>query len=106
MNVSLALISIHISLYPKSHGPANMASEPTLTPKQLPSNQHEVIAVLESIHVPWEDFDSSPRTNEVLLYKNTIAGQDDIAARIRDASIVICTICRLTAETLRQAPYL
>ncbi|KAG6360808.1 hypothetical protein INS49_011875 [Diaporthe citri] len=83
-----------------------MQSESTLAPKQPPSDRHEVIAVLESIHVPWEDFDSSPRTNEALLYKNTIAGEDDIAARIRDASIVICTICRLTAETLRQAPYL
>lgn len=83
-----------------------MSPEPILAPKQLPSERHEVIAVLESIHVPWEDFDSSPRTNEVLLYKNTIAGEDDIAARIRDASIVICTICRLTAETLKQAPSL
>lgn len=83
-----------------------MPSEPTLPPKQLPSDGHEVIAVLESIHVPWEEFDSSPRTHEVLLYKNTIPGDDDVAARVRDASIVICTICRLTAETLRQAPYL
>lgn len=83
-----------------------MPSEPTLTPKQLPTPQHEVIAVLESIHVPWEEFDSNPRTHEVLLYKNTNAGSDDVAARIRDASIVICTICRLSAETLKQAPYL
>lgn len=83
-----------------------MPSDPNLAPKQLPSDRHEVIAVLESIHVPWEDFDSSPRTHEALLYKNTIAGEDDVAARVRDASIVICTICRLTAETLRQAPYL
>lgn len=83
-----------------------MPSESTLSPKRLPSDGHEVIAVLESIHVPWEDFDSSPRTNEVLLYRNTVAGEDDIAARVRDASVVICTICRLTAETLRQAPYL
>ncbi|KAI3401148.1 hypothetical protein diail_294 [Diaporthe ilicicola] len=83
-----------------------MPSEPTLTPQRLPSDGHEVIAVLESIHVPWEDFDSSPGTHEVLLYNNTIAGEDDVAARIRDASIVICTICRLTAETLKQAPYL
>lgn len=83
-----------------------MTSEPTLSPKQLPSDRHEVIAVLESIHVPWEQFDSSPRTNEVLLYKNTTPGEDDVAARIKDASIVVLTICRLTAETLRQAPYL
>lgn len=83
-----------------------MPSEPTLAPKQPPSDRHEVISVLESIHVPWEDFDTSPRTNEVLLYKNTIAGQDDVAARVRDASIIVCTICRLTAETLRQAPHL
>ncbi|KAL1873885.1 hypothetical protein Daus18300_003757 [Diaporthe australafricana] len=83
-----------------------MPSEPTLVPRQLPSDRHEVIAVLESIHVPWEEFDSSPKTHEVLLYKNTDAGEDDVAARVKDASIVICTICKLTAETLKQAPYL
>lgn len=83
-----------------------MPSEPTLVPRQLPSDRHEVIAVLESIHVPWEEFDSSPRTHEVLLYKNTDAGEDDVAARVKDASIVICTIGKLTAETLKQAPYL
>ncbi|KAK7732253.1 hypothetical protein SLS53_008542 [Cytospora paraplurivora] len=83
-----------------------MPSEQTPTPKRLPSDTHEVIVVLESIHVPWEDFDSSPKTHEVLLYKNTNAGEDDVVARIKDASIVICTICRLSAETLKQAPYL
>ncbi|ROW07393.1 hypothetical protein VMCG_03855 [Cytospora schulzeri] len=83
-----------------------MPSEQTLVPKQLPSDTHEVIAVLESIHVPWEDFDSSPRTHEVLLYQNTNAKEDDVVARIKDASIVICTTCKLPAETLKQAPYL
>ncbi|KUI72009.1 Glycerate dehydrogenase [Cytospora mali] len=83
-----------------------MPSEQTLVPKQPPSDIHEVIVVLESIHVPWEDFDSSPKTHEVLLYKNTNAKEDDVVARIRDASIVICTICNLPAETLKHAPYL
>ncbi|KUI61688.1 Glycerate dehydrogenase [Cytospora mali] len=84
-----------------------MPSEQTLHPKQLPSDTHEVIVVLESIHVPWEDFDSSPKTHEILLYKNTNAKEeDDVIARIRDASIVICTICNLPAETLKHAPYL
>ncbi|POS71730.1 glycerate dehydrogenase [Diaporthe helianthi] len=83
-----------------------MPSEPTLAPKQLPSAGHEVIAVLESIHVPWEEFDSTPSTHEVLLYKYSNPDDDDVAARVRDASMVISSICRLTAETLRQAPYL
>lgn len=83
-----------------------MASEPNLTPKSLPSQSHEVIAVLESIHVPWEPIDLSPRTYEALVYRNTVAGTDDVVARIKDASIVICTTCKLTGETLSQAPYL
>lgn len=83
-----------------------MPSEPTLAPKQPPSGGHEVIAVLESIHVPWEEFESTPSSHEVLLYKYTNPDDDDVAARVRDASIVICSICRLTAETLRQARYL
>lgn len=83
-----------------------MALEPILVPKDLPSEHHEVIVVLESIHVPWEPVDLSPRTYEALVYHNTVAGADDVVARIKDASIVICTTCKLTGETLAQAPYL
>lgn len=83
-----------------------MTSEALLTPKNPPSDSHEVIVVLESIHVPWEPIDLSPRTYEALVYRNTLPGIDDVAARIKNASIVICTICQLTGETLSQAPYL
>lgn len=83
-----------------------MSAEPTLTPKQLPSDTHEVIAVLETIHVPWEPVDLSPKTYEALVYFQTKADEDDVVARIKDASIVICTTCRLTGETLAMAPYL
>lgn len=83
-----------------------MTLEPTLTPKSLPSPSHEVIVVLESIHVPWEPIDLSPRTYEALVYHNTVADTDDVVARIRNASIIICTTCKLTSEVLAQAPYL
>lgn len=88
-----------------------MPSEPTLAPSKLPSDAHEVIAVLESIHVPWvEPVDlgggAPEKTYEALVYRNTVAGEDDVAARIRDASIVVCSTCRLTGETLGKAPYL
>lgn len=83
-----------------------MNSEALLTPKNLPSDSHEVIVVLESIHVPWEPPDLSPRTYEALVYRNTSADTDDVAARIKNASVVICSVCRLTGETLSQAPYL
>ncbi|CAN8105105.1 unnamed protein product [Discula destructiva] len=82
------------------------SSEPTLTPKALPSEAHEVIVVLETIHVPWEPVDLSPKTYEALVYHNTVADRDDVAARIKNASIVVCTICKLSAATLSQAPFL
>lgn len=93
-----------------------MSSEPTLTPSRLPSDEHEVIAVLESIHVPWEEpvdlGEVGPpearrkKTYEALVYRNTTVGVDDVVARIRDASVVVCAVCRLTRETLEKAPYL
>lgn len=88
---------------------ASSSSSPTLRPVQPPSPTHEVIAVLESLHVPWAPESVQlppPRTYEALVYYNTVAGKDDVVARIRDASIVVCTTCRLTAETLREAPHL
>lgn len=90
-----------------SSPPPTSSSEPTLVPSTGPSKGHEVIAVLESIHVPWEDSLELPgKTYEALVYCNTVAGKDDVVARIRDASIVVCTICKLSRETLKQAPYL
>lgn len=92
-----------------------MASEPTLHPSRLPSDTHEVIAVLESIHVPWEEpvdlgsaaVGGGKKTYEALVYRNTVAhAGDDVVARIRDASVVVCSTCRLTGEMLERAPYL
>lgn len=83
-----------------------MLTEPVLEPKQLPSDTHEVIVVTESLHVGWEDISFSFKTHEALVYHNTIAGQDDIAARIQNASIIVCTICKLSGEDLAKAPYL
>lgn len=87
-----------------------MHSEPTLVPSRPPSATHEVIVVLETIHVPWLEEDPLDlggvpgRTYEALVYRNTnAAAGDDVAARIRDASIVVCTQCRLTREVLAEA---
>lgn len=76
-----------------------------LVPKQLPSESHEVIAVLESIHIPYGEYDTSPKTHEVLLYEYTSA-TDDIVGRIKNASIAVLTTVHLTAERLSQAPFL
>lgn len=84
----------------------SMSTEPLLQPKQLPSDTHEVIVVTESVHVGWEDISFAFKTHEALVYQNTIPGQDDIAARIKNASIIVCTICKLSGEDLAQAPYL
>ncbi|KAF3763043.1 glycerate dehydrogenase, partial [Cryphonectria parasitica EP155] len=76
---------------------------------QLPTATHEVIAVLETIHVPWDETTidlGRNKTYEALVYRNTHADKDDVVGRIREASIVVGTICRLTGEVLSQAPYL
>lgn len=80
---------------------------PVLEPKQLPSATHEVIVVTETLHVGWEDVSfQGGITHEALVYHNTVPGRDDVAARIRQASIVVCTVCPLRGEDLAQAPYL
>lgn len=78
--------------------------EELLVPKRLPDDTHEVIVVLETIHVPMPEVDTGCKTHEVLLYKYT--GPKDVAARIKNASIVFVTTCTLSAESLGEAPYL
>lgn len=78
--------------------------EEVLVPKKLPDDTHEVIVVLETIHVPTPEFDTSSKTHEVLKYKYT--GPKDVAARIKNASIVFVTTCTLGADNLGEAPYL
>lgn len=86
-----------------------MSTEPVLHPKQPPSDTHEVVVVTETLYVGWEDdalAGFASKTHETLVYRNTVPGRDDVAARIRGASIIVCTVCPLRGEVLAQAPYL
>ena len=80
-------------------------AEEILVPKKLPDEGHAVVVTLESSQIPMPEIDTSPLTHETLVYRYTNA-KDDIAARIKDASIVVTTICPLRADTIRKAPYL
>lgn len=82
--------------------------KPTQHPMQPPSPTHEVIVVLENIMVPWvEPVNVGPgKTYETLVYRNTVHGRDDVAARVREASVVVAVSVRLDEETLRGANYL
>jgi len=80
-------------------------AEALLTPQQPPSDSHAVIVVLESAQLPVPLLDTAPLTHETLVYRRT-TGRDDVAARIKDASVVVITICPLTADTIAQAPHL
>ncbi|KAI1827656.1 D-isomer specific 2-hydroxyacid dehydrogenase [Xylaria intraflava] len=74
-------------------------------PKQLPSSTHEVIVVLEEVHLVVDRFDTSPRSHEVISYYR-IAEAEEIRRRIQCASIVITAQAFITAESLGEAPYL
>ncbi|KAI0545096.1 D-isomer specific 2-hydroxyacid dehydrogenase [Xylaria curta] len=74
-------------------------------PKQLPSPTHEVIVVLEEVHLAVDHIDTTPRSHEIISY-HRIAKADEIRCRIQCASIVIATQAAITAESLGEAPYL
>ncbi|RYC61551.1 hypothetical protein CHU98_g4672 [Xylaria longipes] len=74
-------------------------------PKQLPSPTHEVIVVLEEVHLAVDHVDTTPRSHEIISY-HRIAKSDEIRCRIQCASIVIATQAFITAESLGEAPYL
>ncbi|KAI0466949.1 D-isomer specific 2-hydroxyacid dehydrogenase [Xylaria cf. heliscus] len=74
-------------------------------PKQLPSPTHEVIVVLEEVHLAVDHVDTTPRSHEIISY-HRIAKADEIRCRIQRASIVIATQAFITAESLGEAPYL
>ncbi|KAI0193453.1 D-isomer specific 2-hydroxyacid dehydrogenase [Astrocystis sublimbata] len=74
-------------------------------PKQLPSPSHEVIVVLEEVHLPVSQVDTSPRTHEIISYRS-ISRPDEIRARVQCASILIATQAFITADSLGDAPYL
>jgi glycerate dehydrogenase len=79
--------------------------EEILIPKKLPDDSHAVIVVLETINVVFPEIDTSPLTHEALLYKR-ITAKDDVAERIKNASVVITTTCPITEESMKNAPYL
>ncbi|KAI0535556.1 D-isomer specific 2-hydroxyacid dehydrogenase [Xylaria digitata] len=74
-------------------------------PEQLPSSTHEVIVVLEEVHLAVDHVDTAPKSNEIISY-HRIAKADEIRYRIQCASIVIATQAFITAESLGEAPYL
>lgn len=76
-----------------------------LVPKKLPDETHHVIVALEAVHTRLPDFDTAPLTHEVLAYDFTTP-KDDVAERVRCASIIITTTCAINATTLGEAPYL
>ncbi|KAI0906732.1 D-isomer specific 2-hydroxyacid dehydrogenase [Ustulina deusta] len=74
-------------------------------PKQLPSPTHEVIVVLEEVHLAVDHVDTTPRSHEIISY-HRIAEAEEIRCRIQCASIVIATQAFITAESLGKAPHL
>ncbi|OTA98453.1 hypothetical protein M426DRAFT_17389 [Hypoxylon sp. CI-4A] len=82
-----------------------MPSDALQLPERLPSSSHEVIVLLEGVHLSIEDVDTAPLTHELISYEN-IRKSDGVRERIQCASIVIATQAVITAESLGDAPYL
>ncbi|KAI0399285.1 D-isomer specific 2-hydroxyacid dehydrogenase [Xylaria palmicola] len=76
-----------------------------IVPQHLPSPTHEVIVVLEEVHLAVDQIDTSPLSHEIISY-HRIAEADEIRRRIQCASIVIATQAFITAKSLGEAPYL
>lgn len=74
-------------------------------PKQLPSPTHEVIVVLEEVHLAVDHVDTTPRSHEIISY-HRISKASEIRCCIQYASIIIATQSLITAESLGEAPYL
>ncbi|KAI2631185.1 D-isomer specific 2-hydroxyacid dehydrogenase [Xylaria nigripes] len=74
-------------------------------PKQLPGPTHEVIVILEEVHLAIENIDTAPRSHELISYWRS-ASADEVRSRIQCASIVVATQAYITAESLGEAPYL
>jgi glycerate dehydrogenase len=82
-----------------------MAMDTLKLPMQLPSLEHEVIIVLEEVHLAIDDVDTAPRSHELISY-HRISKAHEIRSRIQCASIVIAAQALITAESLGDAPYL
>ena len=74
-------------------------------PKELPSATHEVVVVLEAVHLPIDDIDTAPRSHELISYHRA-SKADEVRERIQSASIVVAAQAKITAESLGDAPYL
>ncbi|KAI0391185.1 D-isomer specific 2-hydroxyacid dehydrogenase [Xylariaceae sp. FL0594] len=74
-------------------------------PKQLPSDTHEVVVLLEAVHLPLEDLDTAPRSHELISYPRAFTA-DEIRERIQCASIVVAPQAKITPESLGEAKYL
>ncbi|KAK9413613.1 putative D-isomer specific 2-hydroxyacid dehydrogenase NAD-binding domain-containing protein [Seiridium unicorne] len=74
-------------------------------PKHLPSLTHEVVVLLEGVHMTIEHVDTAPHSHELISY-HRITKADEIRERIQCASIIIATQCLITADSLGDAPHL
>lgn len=74
-------------------------------PEGLPSSTHEVIVLLEEVHMVLEDIDTAARTHEYISYQR-ISKAEEVRERIQCASIVIAPQAFITAESLGDAPHL
>ena len=81
-------------------------------PKQPPSATHHVIVKLEAVHVDPPDVDpeymeSLGFTHELISYMYTShQNKAQVAARVRDASILTTVTVPITEEVLDAAPHL
>ncbi|KAH8673325.1 D-isomer specific 2-hydroxyacid dehydrogenase [Xylariales sp. PMI_506] len=75
------------------------------TPQALPSESHEVIVVLDTVHITFPGLETTPKTHELLNY-NRVVEPDEICKRIQCASIVITAQSRVDAASMGAAPYL
>jgi hypothetical protein len=75
------------------------------TPRALPSSSHEVIVVLEGVHMTLDAFDTGPRTNELIKY-HRITTPNEMRERLQSASILIIIQALINAESLGEAPFL
>lgn len=73
-------------------------------PERLPSSTHEVIVMLEEVHMVLEDIDTAPRTHEYISYRR-ISKAEEVRERIQCASIVIAPQAFIAAESLGDAPH-
>ncbi|OTB12492.1 hypothetical protein K445DRAFT_369360 [Daldinia sp. EC12] len=82
-----------------------MALDTLKLPERLPSSTHEVIVLLEEVHIILNNIDTAPRTHEYISYRH-INKEEEIRERIQCASIVIAPQAFITTDSLGEAPYL